>query len=247
MAGIRISGRCYRLGTSTCTIYGTFAERSLGDLAVLGKSVVKSYYGVVPKYSYWSGCSNGGKQGYVLAQRYPEAFDGIAAGAPGLYWDEQVENFWAQALMQESSEYPWSGVDKAAVKACDTMDGVEDGILGVSDKCTFDPKSLIGTTIDCPDARRQVQISETAAQIVDGVWRNKRPSGIDFQSVAAGYDVDLRYARSTNCSTRKCTGSPDPLTVNWIRIFVKKDMTWDSTNVARKELERLRRQSVREY
>ena len=75
---------------------------ALDDLATLGKAVAHSYYGRVPSYSYWNGCSQGGRQGYMMAQRYPNQYDGILATAPAIYWNElMMQLIWPQVVMNE--------------------------------------------------------------------------------------------------------------------------------------------------
>lgn len=240
-------------GSINLPLIKNFAYVSLGDMSVIAKSIVKSYYGSKEKYSYFSGCSNGGRQGYQLAQRYPKAFDGIAACAPGIYWDEWVENFWAQQLMSSEASYPHGceldALHQAAVEACDELgDGVKDGIMSEPDLCDFDPYLMVGKSVECPDAGHNVKVSKIAAQIAQSVWKNQRQPGINFQGQPAGYDVDLKYAGGTTCSPNStCIGNPDLLTLNYIRTFVKKDTSWDPSGMTREELENLRAQSVREY
>jgi hypothetical protein len=83
------------------------ASISLDDAATLGKAVAKAYYGRAPSYSYWNGCSQGGRQGYMMAQRYPEQYDGILATAPAIYWNElMMQLFWPQVVMNEHGT-PW--------------------------------------------------------------------------------------------------------------------------------------------
>jgi hypothetical protein len=78
------------------------ASTAIDDAATLGKAVAKAYYGKAPTYSYWNGCSQGGRQGYMMAQRYPEQYDGILATAPAIYWNElMMQLFWPQVVMNE--------------------------------------------------------------------------------------------------------------------------------------------------
>jgi hypothetical protein len=68
----------------------------------MGKAVVKAFYGRVPSYSYWNGCSTGGRQGHSMAQRCPEQYDGILATASGFHGGRiMMEFFWPQAIMDD--------------------------------------------------------------------------------------------------------------------------------------------------
>jgi hypothetical protein len=72
-----------------------FAGVALDEAATLGKLATQLYYGSPPKFSYWNGCSTGGRQGHMMAQRYPDQFDGILAGAPAINWEKFiVQEFW---------------------------------------------------------------------------------------------------------------------------------------------------------
>jgi hypothetical protein len=83
-----------------------FAATSLDEAATLGKAVVKAYYGRAASYSYWNGCSQGGRQGHMMAQRYPEQYDGILATASAIYWGQiMMEFFWPQAIMNDLGTY----------------------------------------------------------------------------------------------------------------------------------------------
>lgn len=80
-----------------------FSSIALDDAATIGKTVTTVYYGKVPSYSYWNGCSTGGRQGHMLAQRYPDQYDGILAAAPAIYWSQlMLQLFWPQAVMNEN-------------------------------------------------------------------------------------------------------------------------------------------------
>jgi hypothetical protein len=131
-----------------------FASTALNDMTVLGKAVTKSYYGTAPKYSYWNGCSTGGRQGLMMAQRFPDAYDGILAAAPAINWPSFiVAEYWGQFMMNQLGVYPpqceFDAITTAAVSACDALDGLVDGIIASPEKCHFNPHILVGKSFNC--------------------------------------------------------------------------------------------------
>lgn len=130
-----------------------FAHRGVHVTALAAKALIVAYYGQSPRYSYFSGCSDGGREALIEAQRYPGDFDGIAAGAPAL-------NF----TVQNSFYHGWNALSNtgadgrtilnapdlvplhaAVLEACDTLDGLKDGQIDDPRQCKFDPAS-----VQCP-------------------------------------------------------------------------------------------------
>jgi feruloyl esterase len=131
-----------------------FAYRAVHEMTVQSKSLIASYYGRAPRLSYWNGCSTGGRQGLMSAQRYPGDFDAILAGAPANYqthlhaWDLAVSvpvlNDPAGAVPAEKLEL----LNRAVLAACDANDGIADGLLNDPRTCSFDPAVLQCTSGD---------------------------------------------------------------------------------------------------
>ena len=123
-----------------------YAYRSIHETAVKSKSVIQKYYGGNPKHSYFAGCSNGGRQALLEAQRYPQDYDGIIAGAAVNYWTYNLAGFvWDQQAL-DGAQIPASkmaALQNAALAACDAKDGLQDGIIDHPNKCYFDPSVLL--------------------------------------------------------------------------------------------------------
>lgn len=121
-----------------------FAYRAVHEMTVKSKEIVAAFYGTAPKFSYWNGCSTGGRQGLMSAQRYPEDFDGILAGAPAnymLYLDVWYMNLAMTNQKDKDHLVPpekLSSLNRAVIAACDARDGVKDGLLTDPRQCRFD-------------------------------------------------------------------------------------------------------------
>jgi feruloyl esterase len=141
-----------------------FGFRAVHEMTAKSKVVVKAFYGRELALSYWNSCSNGGRQGLMEAQRYPEDFDGIVAGSPAANWTGRaLGSLWvAQAVHKDESSYippaKYSLLHNAVLQACDALDGVRDGILEDPVRCKFDPGLLL-----CKDADSSSCL--TAAQV----------------------------------------------------------------------------------
>jgi feruloyl esterase len=124
-----------------------FAYRSEHLMTVQAKAVINAFYGSAPKYSYWNGCSAGGRQAMKEAQMYPADFNGIIAGSPGLDWSGRTAQAVriAQALQNEDARLTapqQSLLHAAALQACDANDGAKDGLIENPAACKFDPAVL---------------------------------------------------------------------------------------------------------
>ena len=118
-----------------------YAFRAVHLTAVTAKEIVQTYYTRSPSYSYWHGCSTGGRQGLVSAQRFPEDFDGIVVGAPILdLVGTQLSNIWEIQALRNTS-FTKAKVEKLSeivYAQCDGVDGLKDGLITDPRHCAFD-------------------------------------------------------------------------------------------------------------
>jgi feruloyl esterase len=125
-----------------------FGWRAVHEMAVASKAIIAAYYDSRARFSYWNGCSAGGRQGLKAAQRFPADFDGIIAGAPGNDWTGRASMaaLVAQTLQKDEaarlSAEQARLVHTAALAACDAKDGVKDGVIDSPQQCVFDPAVL---------------------------------------------------------------------------------------------------------
>lgn len=156
-----------------------FAYLSVHETAVLAKQMIHAYYSAAPKYSYWVGCSTGGRQGMQEAQRYPEDFDGFVIGAPGMFLTGNVmKRIWTQQSQLGAAALPAEKLpllSNLVYAKCDEVDGLKDGVIDDPRKCKFDaakdlPKCAAGD--DGPDCFTGPQI-EGIAKVYRGAHDSK--------------------------------------------------------------------------
>lgn len=126
-----------------------FGYRGIHEMTRVAKAAIKAAYGKDLQHSYFIGCSNGGRQALMEAQRFPDDYDGILAGAPANFWTHLLTKGLADAqatTLDPASYIPSSklpAIARAVNAACDAQDGVTDGIVNDPRKCRFDPAAIL--------------------------------------------------------------------------------------------------------
>ena len=123
-----------------------FAYQAVGRVAGLAKQIVAQYYGRAADHSYFAGCSTGGREGMLMAERHPLFFDGVVVGAPAMRTNfSGIGDEWVAVALNQAPKL--SDADKKTVidgilNQCDAADGAKDGIV-FNTQCKFDPKLLV--------------------------------------------------------------------------------------------------------
>ncbi|CAG8195587.1 unnamed protein product [Penicillium salamii] len=219
---------------------------SLNDQSIIGKSLVKSFYGQDPEYSYWSGCSQGGRQGLMLAKKYPHAYDGIAASAPALAWTQLASSVYYPLLIEgwSNSTYPLACeldfITAEAIKKCDPEDGVVDGVISDAAKCDFNASSVVNKTFFCDFTKKNMSVTKSAALVANAAWSG--PRGPTGEFLWFGYNRGADISSFGAVPGINATGQD-----LWFRLFVVKDKKYDVQKASHEEYARLFRHAVQEY
>ncbi|KAF7536054.1 hypothetical protein G7Z17_g13098 [Cylindrodendrum hubeiense] len=231
-----------------------FASVALHDMAGIGKAITTSFYGTSPKFSYFYGGSTGGRQAHMIAQRYPEDFDGILGVCPAIYWTKfAFATIWPQMVMKEAGIYPrpceFKALAAAAMKACDGLDGVVDGVISMPSRCRFDPHVLVGKKFDC--AGVDAVFTSVAADAAQAAWTGPRSSTNEFQWYGYGKDSVMwgpMGPLATQCGDDgDCAGVWFPISSVWARYFVAKNPDLDLDTLTHEQWDDLFWASENEY
>jgi Tannase and feruloyl esterase len=238
-------------GSVNTALLTDFAYRSVHDMTVAAKAVVASYYSRDAAYSYWNGCSTGGRQGLMEAQHFPADYNSILADAPAINWTEFIPaEFWPQVVMNEEKDYPTScefdAFTQAAIAACDKSDPAAGGLVDNPMTCGFDPRSLIGAKVACNG--QILTISATDAEVVRLIWQG--PKTPDGQPLWYGLTKEAPLeglAATTTSASGAAEGAPFEIAQTWISYFVEQDPSFDTSTISYTQFVGIFERSVREY
>jgi len=142
-----------------------FGNRGIHEMTLTAKAVVDAYYGKAADHSYFAACSDGGREALMEAQRYPQDYDGILAGAPAYEWTNMVSAGMVKvkALTESTATYippaKIPAIAAAVREACDAADGLKDGILNDPRSCHFKPESMLCKAGETDSCLTQLQIA----------------------------------------------------------------------------------------
>jgi feruloyl esterase len=187
-----------------------FGYQAVHETAVVAKKIIQAYYGEAPQHSYWVGCSTGGRQGLSEAQRFPEDFDGLVVGAPALnvtgtnmrvVWNAQAQSGPGQIAVDKLPL-----LANAVYKKCDSVDGLEDGLIEDPRRCAFDPARDLPkcpSHKDAPNCFTSAQV-ESLKKIYGGVKNSVgkqlfpgQPPGAEVLAPKSGWDGWITGANAT--------------------------------------------------
>jgi len=200
-----------------------FGYRAVHETALQGKAVIAALYGAAPRLSYFTGCSGGGRQAFMEAQRYPEDFDGIIAGAPG--YNRTDQSFQLVSITQAThidkaswippEKYP--ALHQAVLNSCDALDGVTDGLISNPTRCRFDPATIQCRGADGPNCLTAAQV--VAAKKVYAAVNDPKTGQEIFPGLEPG--SEMRWSGTS--------GGPRPLAMSddLFKYVVFRDPNWD--------------------
>src|SRR5579862_781293 len=197
-----------------------FAYRAVHEMTLAAKAIVAAYYEKAPAREYFNGCSTGGRQALAEAQRYPDDYDGIVAGAAANYPSHlQGAQVWTTEITNQSDGYippaKYQLIHKAVLEACDALDGVKDRVLEDPRRCHFDPQSI---ACKGPEQGGDSPTCLTAAQVEVARKIYAGPGAAIFPGLERG--SELGWATLSG-------PKPMALAAETYQYLVFKDPNWD--------------------
>ena len=202
-----------------------FAYRAVHEMTIKSKSLIRTYYRVAPRYSYWNGCSTGGRQGLMEAQRYPDDYDGILSQAPAINWDRFIPaEIWPQLVMQRDLGGPIAPAKLAALHGAiiatyDRNDDVSDGVVDQPDRIRVSDELM-----------RNAGLSAQEIATMRKIWEGPRTSNGDF----------LWYGVEPTAPLEALAGQkPFPIPVDYLGSWLLRDPQWNWQTMDYVDYERL--------
>jgi feruloyl esterase len=245
------AGAAFGLNPDGTINYGRimdYAWRGQHHANLWGRHIARMYYGRPHTRNYFVGCSDGGREGHEMAQRFGEDFDGIVSISPAIHWDRWgFSAGWGNYVANE--ELGTRGLDAAkfadvslrALEACDPIDGITDGMVQDTRRCKYDANSAV---CGQPGASADPALCLTAAEaaVVNKVWDGPRRA--NGKKLWVGWE---RGTQNIFGLTGPETGAPTLFGEQINRYWVHKDPLFNWRTVSQAEFESEQRTITRRF
>ncbi len=204
-----------------------FGWRAVHLNALRAKEILTAYYGHPQQKAYFDACSDGGREALMEAQRFPEDYDGILAGAPANNWAHMLSSGVdvLQTTLRDPagyiSSYKLPAITRAALAACDAQDGLKDGIVSDPQSCHFDPSVLLckeGDNLQCLTAPQVTTLKKLYSGGVDSHGRSIFPGFTPGDEAGAW--------KSWILGSGPGSGGGSSYSQNYFRYMVTGDPSW---------------------
>ena len=184
--------------------------------------MIAAYYGRSPRLCYWEGRSTGGRQGLMSAQRYPEDFDGIIAGAPA--YNQIYLSAWRMRLLMTALKSPQHALppeklkllNDAVLDKCDSNDGVKDRLIEDPRSCNFDPGAL-----KCNGNETASCLTAQQLETVNTAYTDIRKSTGELLYPRLPFGGELGWRLPANAT------APGAMDIDIFRYIANQDPAWD--------------------
>ena len=209
-----------------------------------GEAITKAYYSKSPSYSYFDGCSTGGREGLMEAQRYPADYNGIVSGSPAINWTKFINaEIWPALVQNEMHDFLAPCKEAAFTEAATVACGGIDGVIQNPDSCDWNPQSLVGTVTPCGT------ITSTDATVVEKILQG--PTNQKGKQLWYGLEPGSSFTglapNTIDTTTGATIGAPFSIARNYIADWLLQDPSWDWHTLTYTQFDQLFKQSVNEY
>lgn len=245
------SGAAFALNPDGTVNHGRimdYAWRGQHHANLWGQIVAKAYYGRRHERNYFVGCSDGGREGHEMAQRFGDQFDGIVSISPAIHWDRWAfsggwGNYVANQQLGQNGldSAKFQDVNRKALAACDAVDGIVDGMIQETRRCTYDARQAV---CGQPDASTDPAVCLTPAEagVVNKIWDGPRSK--------RGKKLWVGWERGTQGVfgiTPAATGAPTLFGEQINRYWVHRDPFFNWRSISEEEFESEQRNLTRQF
>jgi hypothetical protein len=216
-----------------------FGYRALKETTDNAKAVIKAFARDAPQFSYFAGCSDGGREALMESQRYPDDFDGIVVGDPANNWIPLLsQHVWdMQGQLASSGSYilpaKLPAITNAALAACDGLDGVLDGVINKPRQCHFDPSELLcsgGDSDSCLTAAQLAAVKHVYAGPHNSAGQTVNPGFLPGAEAYAGGWSTWITGPGPGADTLTQSAQYE-FGTNFFKYMVFDDPNWDLTTL----------------